>query len=265
MDTCDIILNKKSDRNTILSEISSKLSLDEEPDAVLSSAEEFLKSISKPLSINLYISNDDLENETINEAVSMFTNISLNRSEVLLEIKEDEFLNIIDENGNLTHKSKPRTLIHEDGDLHPTSHVWILKTTDISVYVLLQKRAACKELHPNCYDVSAAGHVTEGGEYRKSAVRELYEELGIKSELKQLEFIGMHSSEYKSEKYWDRELTAVYLYHHPVDFSKLVLQESEVAEVCWVDLDECLAMIDSPQFKHCISKDELFMVKKAVL
>lgn len=51
MDTCDIILNKKSDRNTILSEISSKLSLDEEPDAVLSSAEDFLKSISKPLSI----------------------------------------------------------------------------------------------------------------------------------------------------------------------------------------------------------------------
>ena len=131
--------------------------------------------------------------------------------------------------------------------------------------MLLQKRAACKELHPNCYDVSAAGHVTEGGEYRKSAVRELYEELGIKSELKQLEFIGMHSSEYKSEKYWDRELTAVYIYHHPVDLSKLVLQESEVAEVCWVDLDECLAMIDSPQFKHCISKDELFMVKKAVL
>ncbi len=45
--------------------------------------------------------------------------------------------------------------------------------------VYLQKRAPSKDINPNCWDSSAAGHVDSGESYLDAAVRELSEELGI--------------------------------------------------------------------------------------
>jgi len=43
----------------------------------------------------------------------------------------------------------------------------------------MQKRAVTKDVHPNCWDSSAAGHVDSGETYERAAVRELSEELGV--------------------------------------------------------------------------------------
>lgn len=45
--------------------------------------------------------------------------------------------------------------------------------------VLLQRRAASKDLFPGCYCASASGHVSSGEDYTATARRELREELGI--------------------------------------------------------------------------------------
>ena len=95
-----------------------------------------------------------------------------------------EYLDIRTENGELTGEIKERTQVHTDGDIHGTSHVWLVRYTDKNKKkfdILLQKRAATKDAYAGCYDISSAGHIPAGQDYLESAVRELEEELGIKA------------------------------------------------------------------------------------
>ena len=56
-----------------------------------------------------------------------------------------EYLDIRDKNGNPTGVIKERSLVHADGDLHGTSHVWIVKKNEKGSYdLLLQKRSENK-------------------------------------------------------------------------------------------------------------------------
>lgn len=94
-----------------------------------------------------------------------------------------EYLDIRDKNGNPTGVIKERSLVHADGDLHGTSHVWIVKKNEKGSYdLLLQKRSENKDAFPGCYDISSAGHLPAGQDYLTSALRELEEELGIKAQ-----------------------------------------------------------------------------------
>jgi len=264
MENCDIILDKKSDIKTIEKELSAKLDITVENDIIHRAAEKLINTAS-PLKLRIFISTVKDENETINKIIEEFSNAAEKNDNIEVSVIYDEFLNMLDSEGKFTKQSKPRSLVHKDGDPHPTVHIWIIKKTDMGIYVLLQKRSHQKDVFPDCFDVSAAGHVSAGNEYRDCAIRELYEEIGIKAEYEQLEFIGMHSKEYKDENVHDNEIAAIYLYREPIDIDNLKLQISEVSEVRWVDLDECLALIDNPQFKHCISKEELYMIKKKIL
>ncbi len=72
---------------------------------------------------------------------------------------------------------KPRALVHRDGDFHRSVHVWLV---DPHRQLLLQQRSASKDTHPCLLDVSCAGHITGDDAVLDTAVRELYEELGVR-------------------------------------------------------------------------------------
>ena len=90
-----------------------------------------------------------------------------------------EILDICDELGNPTGKTVEREIAHQQGILHRTAHVWILRKKENKIQILLQKRSEQKDSFPGCYDISSAGHIPAGDNYGQSAVRELKEELGI--------------------------------------------------------------------------------------
>ncbi len=69
-----------------------------------------------------------------------------------------EFLDVSDENGNPTGETVERTVAHEKGILHRTSHVWVLRRRGKAVQVLLQKRCETKDSHPGCFDISMPAH-----------------------------------------------------------------------------------------------------------
>ena len=48
-----------------------------------------------------------------------------NLVQAVVDGKDLEFFDILDENGNKTGKIKERSLVHEDGDIHGTVHIWI--------------------------------------------------------------------------------------------------------------------------------------------
>ena len=164
-----------------------------------------------------------------------------------LDGKDLEFFDILDENGQKTGRIKERTLVHEDGDIHGTVHIWIRRKTEKGYDLLLQKRCENKDSYPGCYDISSAGHISAGDEPLESALRELSEELGIYATGEQLKEIGINENNSKKKFYGrefkNHEISTIYLYEEPVDITKLKLQEEEVSEVCWIDSKELLDKI----------------------
>ncbi len=70
-----------------------------------------------------------------------------------------EYIDIFDENNNPTGDIKEKTKAHEEGNFHRTAHIWIMNDKK---ELLLQKRSATKKSHPNCWDISGAGHIRAG-------------------------------------------------------------------------------------------------------
>ena len=91
----------------------------------------------------------------------------------------EEWLDIVDEEGNPTGKTVERSAAHREGIRHRTAHVWLARIREGRPQLLLQKRSRDKDSHPGCFDMSSGGHIPAGVEYLPSAIRELQEELGV--------------------------------------------------------------------------------------
>ena len=183
--------------------------------------------------------------------------------------KPMEMFDIIDENGVPTGVIKERGIVHREGALHATSHIWIARKNDKSGYdILLQKRSADKDSHPGCYDISSAGHICAGDDPLTSALRELSEELGITAQPEQLKEFGVQFKNYEGTFYRkpfkDRQRSILYLYTEPFESSSLSLQESEIESVIWMDYLEALEAIRNNTMKHCIYEEEFLKLGKAL-
>ena len=178
-----------------------------------------------------------------------------------LDGKDLEFFDVLDENGQKTGKIKERSLVHEDGDIHGTVHIWIRRKTEKGYDLLLQKRSMEKDSFPGCYDISSAGHISAGDEPLESAIRELSEELGIHANKDELKYVGIHegiaSGHFHGRDFKNHEISNVYIYEEPVHIAKLDLQQEEVSEVVWIDLEELIQKIKRDEIKHCLFLDEL--------
>lgn len=174
-----------------------------------------------------------------------------------------EMFDIVDENGEPTGTVKERTKVHEDGDLHRTSHVWIVRDNNKGgLDVLLQKRSESKDSNPGCYDISSAGHIPAGCGYLDSALRELKEELGIDASSEELELRLIrrisYSDIFHGKLFKDNQVTRVYkMKRNDIDIEKLNLQKEEVEEVIWMDYEECIKAVKNNTIKHCIYLQEL--------
>ena len=178
-----------------------------------------------------------------------------------------EFLDIVDEYGNPTGEIVDREKAHAEGILHRTSHVWILRRGKSGVEVLLQKRSQNKDSFPGCYDISSAGHIPAGVEWKDSALRELAEELGIDWVAEDnLILCGqrkiIHDEIFHGKPFRDRQLSNIYCLWLDVNPDALTLQEEEVESVTWMNLEECKQRIaeKDPTFKHAIVLEELEML-----
>lgn len=176
-----------------------------------------------------------------------------------------EYLDIVDESGKPTGEIISRDEAHRKGILHRTAHVWVVRKTDQGYDILLQKRSEEKESFPGLYDTSSAGHIPAGDEPLESALRELAEELGIAASDRDLNYAGSFRIQYEKEfhgrMFRDNEVTWVYVYDSPVNTQKLKLQESEVSEVCWFDLDKVWNEIRTDRSRFCVPSGGLGVLR----
>jgi len=186
-------------------------------------------------------------------------------SEAVLDGKPMELLDVLEESGEPSGLVRERTLVHLRGDYHRTSHVWLArKRPDGGHDLLLQKRSGKKDSFAGCYDISSAGHIPAGVDYLESALRELREELGLSADREDLAFVGFHDGRYSGTFYGktfkNHERSAVYVYEKPVDERALILQESEVESVRWMDVHEILRVTRDGDPGFCLFEDEIEML-----
>lgn len=167
-----------------------------------------------------------------------------------------EYLDIVDTSGQPTGAIISRDEAHRNGILHRTAHVWVIRRSGRGFDILLQRRSEEKESFPGMFDTSSAGHIPVGVEPLPSAIRELWEELGIAASPEELEYAGVFRIQYEKpfhgRMFRDNEVTSVYVYDRPVDISSLTLQSSEVSEVRWFDLEEVWTEIQTSSERFCV-------------
>ena len=179
-----------------------------------------------------------------------------------------ELLDIVDREGNPTGETKERTLVHRDGDRHRTCHVWLARRRAGAWQVLLQKRSDCKDSHPGCFDISSAGHIPAGVDWIPSALRELWEELGIRAMPEQLHLAGTRHISWEGTFYGhpfrDNQVSRVYCMLWDGEPEALCLQESEISAVRWMNLEACRDAVVNNRIPHCIFPEELDLVAAAL-
>lgn len=179
-----------------------------------------------------------------------------------------EVLDIVDEQGLPTGETVEREVAHSQGILHRTSHVWLLRYKDDRIQILLQKRSDNKDSYPGCFDISSAGHIPAGIDFKSSALRELKEELGYDAKMDNLIYCGTRRIKFKemfhNHIFIDNQVSNVYVLWCDLDEDKFVLQKEEVSEVKWFDFHECYLGVKNNTIHHCIYLEELDMLKNII-
>jgi isopentenyldiphosphate isomerase len=103
----------------------------------------------------------------------------------------DELLDTFDEMRKWTGTAS-RAEVHRLGLWHQTFHCWVLNRDMNGDFLVLQRRHATKDTHPNKLDISCAGHLA-AGEKPSEGVRELREELGLNVDSDKLNKAGVYT------------------------------------------------------------------------
>ncbi len=147
-----------------------------------------------------------------------------------------DLIQIVDANdlptGNETiEKARKRGLIHRI--------VRVMVEDTSGEKILLQKRTA-KLLWPNCWDNSAAGHVDANEDYLTAAKRELFEEIGIKTD--KLQELGTYFTDQKYQNNILKRFNRVY--HLVKDNVDENVKNDEVTLVRWVSIKDVKKLIN---------------------
>jgi isopentenyldiphosphate isomerase len=155
-----------------------------------------------------------------------------------------ELLEVYDPDGNPTGEAKTRGTIHLEGLWHLAFFCWIARPGARGVEILLQHRAARKDVWPLRFDASAAGHI-RFGESLEEAAREVREELGIEVELTDMIPLGRHRQQHKhANGLIDREHHALHLLTPGPADAAYAPHPREVAGLAWIDADDLLGLVE---------------------
>lgn len=172
-----------------------------------------------------------------------------------------EYFDVLDENGNKKGEIKLREKVHSDGDWHRGTIIFVVNSKG---EIVLQKRSANKDSNPNMWTVSASGHLSAGDNSYQAAKRELEEELGIKDNNKQLEYLFTVKEQQRPKKgFIDNEFLDVYLLNIDIDIENVTIQKEEVSEVKFVSYKELQEMVknkDKTLVEHDEIHDKLFPI-----
>ena len=157
-----------------------------------------------------------------------------------------EILEYFDEENENLIGTEERDIVHQKGLWHREVAVWVVNNRN---EILLQKRSALKKQYPNKYAI-CAGHIDIGEQPIEAAIRELYEETGIKVIANELEMIGL----FKNEQSNNNHYKYTYLIKTNKEINDMTMQEEEVSELKYITIKELEEMIANQDENLTFSK-----------
>jgi isopentenyldiphosphate isomerase len=154
----------------------------------------------------------------------------------------EEYVDILDEYGNVTKEVITKKEAHKTGKWHRAIHIWII--SEDKKNILLQKRCPDKSLFPNMWDISVGGHVSSGEDTLVAAKRELSEELGLDPDSYKFEYVDVIKENFVDGDIVSNEFVTIYKIINNVNISSIKLQKEEVSEARWFTKSELNALRD---------------------
>lgn len=142
-----------------------------------------------------------------------------------------EIFDVFDEKNHRVGEA-PRSLVHTCGLFHRSVHVWVFNSQN---KILLQQRAAHKDVAPNLWDVSVAEHAKPGEAGFQTALRGAMEELSIRLTVRLVADYRLNRHEYPNLGIRDYEFVQTYQASHDGPF---VLDPEEVQATRFITLQE---------------------------
>src|SRR5260221_8544573 len=163
-----------------------------------------------------------------------------------------EFIDILDDSGKSLGHSKPRSEVHKSGLWHKTVHVWLVNSNNM---LLLQQLCHDKEIYPDMWGISAAGHIPAGVTSEAAALKELHEELAVQAQPDDLQLIGTVKNPriLNDGEFIDNEYNDVFVIVKDIDIKDLKFDSSETQALKYFTVDELkaeLAKSDSKIINH---------------
>lgn len=166
-----------------------------------------------------------------------------------------ELIDIVDEKGNFTGQVLDKEEAHDKNLLHNEIAVFIINNNK---QVLLQKRSSNKRFDPNKWAL-CAGHVDTKESLENAALREIKEEVGIDISLNDLKPFAEREVTIKDS---NSHITYFYYIKSNLNEDDFIIQEEELSEVKWFDLDTVIDMIKSHDENIVFSEKRIPLFEK---
>lgn len=147
----------------------------------------------------------------------------------------DELIDIYDSKNRPLNEKKMKSEAHRKGLWHRVAHVWIYNSNK---EIMLQLRAKDKEVYPNMWDISVAGHISAGEKEIVSAMREIEEEIGLKIKESELQLLNIRNVQFTTNTTINNEIIYLYLLKYDGNIKQLKIQEEELQEIKFFKLNE---------------------------
>ena len=142
-------------------------------------------------------------------------------------MNREEIVTIVDEENNVVG-SAPRSRMRAGGLSHRATYILVFNSEG---QLFVQKRTTTKDIYPGYSDVATGGVVLSGESYKKAALRELEEELGIQGVPLTAHFDFYHNL--AGNRVWGRVYSCVH-------DGSMKLQKEEVESGAFYSIQEIL-------------------------
>jgi isopentenyldiphosphate isomerase len=141
---------------------------------------------------------------------------------------QDELFDVLHPDGSPAGFTKPRRLVHRDGDWHAALHIWVGGADpERGPFVIFQRRSLTKDTFPGRLDVAVGGHV-RAGETLADTAREAEEEIGLAIDLAALTRIGRRFVPLADGDLHDNEIQHVFAIRSDLPLNAYRLHPEEV-------------------------------------
>lgn len=173
----------------------------------------------------------------------------------------EEYLDIVDEDGNITGEKELRSVVHEKGLWHRTAHIYFYRVLNGEIQLLPHLRSKLKSSNPNKWDTRFGGHVESGQTLEETVIKEICEETGLNISLDDL-IIGPQG---KYDGGVNKEIVGQFYYNFNGEPSELKFNDGEVQKAKWMFIDEIRKSIEDEPQNWTSGKEGFEMIVKDLM